>query len=152
MKNFTHDELKQRLESLNEFEYQGSHSDLEIKEAESVLNLRLPESFKDYLKAWGNIAIGPIEILGLTKTPNFINAEYPNFVWFTLKKRSNDQLPKELVVFHSVNNEFLYCINCSKPLSNGECVITVWNNLDKIVEQEYHVGFNNFILGILEDE
>ncbi|MGR5150094.1 SMI1/KNR4 family protein [Photobacterium alginatilyticum] len=151
MKYATHNELKLKLEAMSDFEFQRAHGEDEIQLAEVTLGVTLPNSFKSYLKEWGNVSFGHVEYLGLTNNADFFNASFPNFVWYNLRKREQEGLPSELIVFQSLNNEVYHCLDCSKKLEENECVITVWNNLDKTVEQELNIGFNNFLIGEVEE-
>lgn len=128
----------------------ASHADEEILDAEKALNVTLPESFKSFLRKWGSITFGPTEYYGLTNERDFNLAGIPNFVWFTLRKRKQVELPDNLVIFQNINDEIYFCID-TKSVCNEDCDVVVWNNLDKEVEKNLKIGFLNFLMGDIEE-
>ncbi len=143
-------DIENALQGVDGIAAGDSHEDAEIMEAEKALDVTLPDSFKAYLKKWGKLALGPIEYYGLTKNPNFTSAGVPNFVWFTLKKRDQVNLPKNLIVFQNANDEAYYCIDTSS-LIDGECKVAIWNNLERQTDQILDIGFFDFLLGDIEE-
>lgn len=143
------------VEKINEYlEYDdvfvaGGRPEL-IEKAETFLDVKLPESFKVYLSRWGNISIGAIEFYGLTKNDNFVDACIPNFAWFTARKRETINLPKHLIVFQSINDVEYLCLDVS-TLTNGECPIVVWDNIEKEITDSFQITFLDFLLEELKE-
>ena len=139
--------LKKITDVVKDFdiEFQGKHDDEEISSAEALLSVKLPEQFKLYLAEFGNIAFDAIEYLGLTNTKDFEFAKYPNFVWFNLQKRESSQLPKHLIVFKNIDNQEYVCIDTNRILLNGDCGITVWDRLDRVISEELEIGFVDYL-------
>ncbi|MGI0117612.1 SMI1/KNR4 family protein [Zooshikella sp. RANM57] len=151
MERSSFEDLMLALDELKEFDCHGHHSSEEISSAEQYLGVSLPNSFKRYLKEFGNMAFGHVEYLGLTKSSDFSSAGFPNFVWFNLRKREQENFPDYLIIFRSVNDEIFLCLDTSKKIDDDDCVITIWSNLDKHVERELEIGFNSFLIGDIEE-
>lgn len=144
-------ELKEQIAALDDADINGSHSDHEIFLAEKALNVSLPSSFKFYLKEWGNISFGHVEFLGLTNTKDFSKSGYPNFVWYNLLKRNENDFPEKFIIFQSINNEFFSCLDIENRFEDGECKIIIWNNLDKCIEQKCDLNFNDYLLDEIDE-
>ena len=151
MEKSSFEDLKAALEGIEDFDCHGIHSTEEISSAEKKLGVSLPGSFKRYLEKLGNAAFGHVEYLGLTNSQDFSEAGFPNFVWFNLRKRMQDDFPDHLIIFRSISNEIFLCLDTSKRLDDEDCVITVWNNLDKLAERELDMGFNRFFIEDIEE-
>jgi len=151
MNNYSIDEVENALREIDDLVTGVGHDDDEVVAAEKKLLVTLPNSFKWYLKQWGNLSMGPIEYYGLTQRSSFEDAGIPNFVWFTLKKREEVGLPAHLVVFQNSNDEVYYCLDTNSFVDNDECNIVVWNNLDRSIDQVMDVNFFGFLLGDIEE-
>lgn len=94
---------------------------------ENELNVKLPNSYKWFLKTFGYGFIYGIEILGYGKsTP-------PLVVTKTLDYRKYG-LPNEYVVIEDCD-EFIYCLDTSK-MENNECPVISWDMQDLILFEE----------------
>lgn len=151
MNNYSIDDVERSLREIDDLVTGVAHEEDEVASAEKKLLVTLPNSFKEYLKRWGNLSMGAIEYYGLTQSSNFENAGIPNFVWFTIKKRDEVGLPSHLVVFQNSNDEVYYCLNTDSFMNNSECSIVVWNNLDRSIDQTMAVDFFGFLLGDIEE-
>ena len=98
-------------------------SDKLIERAELFLQLGFPLDYRDFLRRWGTLAIGPLEIYGITGE-DFRSSRIPNGIWFTDKKREQLGLPKELLVIYDNNGAEYYCIDTSIV---GKCRVVVWD-------------------------
>lgn len=94
---------------------------------ENELDVKLPNSYKWFLKTFGYGFIYGIEILGYGKfTP-------PLVVTKTLDYRKYG-LPNEYVVIEDCD-EFIYCLDTSK-MENNECPVISWDMQDLILFEE----------------
>jgi antitoxin YobK len=150
MKMYSWLDVKEALLDVDDYYIGQKHSDDDIREAENALNVVLPESYKNYLKEWGCLNIGPFEYYGLTKDNNFVESSVPNFVWFTLQVREQVGLPERLVVFQNKNEEIYYCLDTSLPI-DGDCKVAVWDNVERTIDEVLDIGFYNFILSDIEE-
>lgn len=116
-------------------DFTGGVNDNRISEIETMLNVRLPESYKWFIKEYGHGGIGGIEILGVSK------AEIPSCVKETQKYRQYG-LPEYFVVVENCD-EWLYCLDLSQ-LANGECRVVDWDRKGNIGIRSYN-SFEEFL-------
>jgi len=149
--NFTIEDIKSSLNEVDDLDFGTPKSDDDINIAEKKLSVILPSSFKEYLKCWGNLSLGPIEYYGLTKDSNLESAGIPNFVWFTLQKREQIGLPDNLVVFQNLNDEVYCCLDTSSYDKNNECPVVKWDNINSCIDMSTDSGFFAFLLDEIEE-
>ena len=77
--------IQNKLNEIDESFIAGNFSEEKIIEAERLLDLQLPTSYKQFLSTFGNVSYGPYEIFGLTNSPNPVQAGIPNVVGYNLK-------------------------------------------------------------------
>jgi hypothetical protein len=143
-------DLEDMLSDIDDLQTGIEHTNESIAAAEKALGITLPNNYKLFLRKWGNLSFGPIEYYGLTNSLDFDSAGIPNFVWFTLRKREQVNIPDSLVIFQNVNDEIYYCLDTS-TLSNNECKVVSWNNLTGEIEETFDIGFFGFLAGDLEE-
>jgi hypothetical protein len=102
----------------------NSASDDIISSAERYLNISFPEDYKLFLKMWGTLAIGPREYYGIAGS-DFKNSSVPNGIWFTLKKREQLDLPKNLIIICDNDGVEYLCIDIDRK--DGPSVVVTWN-------------------------
>lgn len=94
---------------------------------EKELNVKLPDSYKWFLKTFGYGGIEGIEIIGYDRcTP-------PSVVVKTKEYREYG-LPEKYVVIEDCD-EFIYCLDTSK-MENNECPVISWDMQDLILFEE----------------
>lgn len=121
-----------------------------ITKAESILEFKLPRSYKFFLEKWGVLRFDGNEYYGIVKD-DFENSGIPDFVWFNMRRRSRDNFPKHLIIFkdHLDGSEYL-CLDVSKMDDNGECPVVVWDNINKKIDQTLDANFGDILLEDLE--
>lgn len=97
-------------------------SDATINRAESYLGVRFPEEYRQFLKHWGHLAIGPSEFYGLTGD-EFEVSSVPNAIWYTKELRHQIGLPKEYVVLYNNNGDEFHLLDTSDPKGR----VVVWD-------------------------
>ena len=83
-----------------------------ILEAEQVLNLRFPESYRRFLSEFGAGSFGGFEIYGVICNRE-AQASVPNTVWLTAKLRQEVELPDQFVVVSDDGMGGYICLDCS---------------------------------------
>ena len=56
-----------------------------IEKGEKYLDIKFPNTFKQYLKDFGSLTFGATEIYGVIDE-DFINSSIPDAIWLTMKK------------------------------------------------------------------
>ncbi|OCG35938.1 hypothetical protein A9G29_01550 [Gilliamella sp. Fer2-1] len=85
-----------------------------IEEAEKLLGMKFPNSYKYFLKKLGCGDIYGQEFYGIIKA-DFINSGIPDAIWITLKKRKDSGLPDYLVIVYFGGDGDYYAIDCRDP-------------------------------------
>lgn len=85
-----------------------------IEQAEKILNLSFPKSYKKFLAMCGSLSIGSQDIFGLTNNNDFSQYIYENVVCNTLDERLNQKDPpfqKYLIPVHALGNGEISCLD-----------------------------------------
>lgn len=103
-------------------------SDDKIVQIEEILKVKLPESYKWFLKNYGQILIMGVEIYGVLENKILscvkVTEDYRKF-----------GLPNKFVVVENCD-EGVYCIDTSN-IEYGECRVVDWDRIDGIGIEEY---------------
>jgi antitoxin YobK len=110
----------------DDIDVSGAIDDELILKAEEYLDLRFPISYKEFLRRYGSLGLGPDEIYGIINE-NFQNSSIPNGVWYTQKKRNEIDFPKNLFVIFNADGVELYCIDTKSINADGECPVVLWD-------------------------
>ncbi len=70
-------------ENINESDFTGVIDVESIREAEDILNVRFPQSYKDFLKKYGCGDIFGIEFFGIISDDEIEADGIPSVVWLT---------------------------------------------------------------------
>ena len=116
--------------------FAGKLDDDKINNIEKTLNLKLPNSYKWFLKEYGTGGVDGVDILGggIKETPTCIVE--------TLDWRKFG-LPESFLVIENCD-EWLYCLDTSY-LKDGECTVTNWSQVDGFIEDDVYENFYTFI-------
>lgn len=115
----------------------GKADEKRILEIEGLLEVKLPNSYKWFLKEYGHGGINGFDILGNGLAP------LPSCVRATLNWRKHG-LPKNFVVLEDTETDWMYCIDTSK-MENGECPVVDWGIFDGLTRTTYDTFFDYFI-------
>jgi hypothetical protein len=120
----------------------------QIAEAERALGLRLPVSFVEFLKTWGELEIGPTKVLGIPGAPQ---TEQPSagFVQATLDGRANLGLPAHFILCVSYPNNLHVCLD-TFSMRSDEGPAVLWNSSTRVVTQTHAPTFADFLRDQLE--
>lgn len=90
--------------------FAGSRSEQIIAKAESVLGVKYPTIFRQFLHDYGAGNFGQAEFYGIIDE-DWVDSSVPDGVWYTLNERMQSQLPKELIVIGVTGTGELYVID-----------------------------------------
>ncbi|WP_404978179.1 SMI1/KNR4 family protein [Bacillus paralicheniformis] len=119
-------------------DFSGGISIEKINEIQKSLNVKLPESYKWFLKNFGSGGIFGVEILGYDLEGAYVVEQTEDY-------RKCYNLPGGIVVIEYVD-EFSYCLDTNK-MEDGECPVIVWANNAGYGD----VVANNFLEFFMED-
>lgn len=137
--------------NIAEVRISGNKPEKWIIKAESMLECKFPMSYKFFLEKWGVLRFDGNEYYGIVKD-DFENSGIPDVVWFNMRRRSQDNFPKHLVIFKdNLDSSEYLCLDVSKMDDNGECPVVVWDNINKEIEQTLDANFGDILLEDLEE-
>ena len=139
-------------ESIGDFV--GGISDNIIRDAEELLGLKFPTSYKMFLNNYGAGNFGSEEIYGIING-EFENSGIPDAVWFTIKQRRELKISNSLIVIYFTGGEEYFCLDTSKINNDMECPVVSYIIGDEVTENELETIFNNFsdfLLSVVQRE
>jgi hypothetical protein len=143
--------IQKKLQELANVHIGEEQNDEHIQKAQEHLEITLPNSFKQYLKAFGNLSFQGYEFYGLTANDDFDNAGIPNFVWASKQKWQENSLPKGYVLCYNDNEQWLYCLDTNSMKENAECDMVIWDTAQNKEEQRFHIDFLLFLEEFMDD-
>lgn len=128
----------------------GGISDKYIEEAENILGMRLPQEYIEFLKQYGALEFGSVEIYGLMEPAI---AGIPDMIWTTSALRKKYGLPISYAVIGYDGFGGYYCLDLSKRSVAGSCPVVIYNTVED-VEQSGGVAqsFLEFLFDQLKEE
>jgi hypothetical protein len=116
--------------------------------AESKLNLKFPNSYKEFLMQYGALCFGAEEIYGIVKE-DFEKSEVPDSIWYTLLERRVAKMPDSLLVIYDTGSEELFCLDFNNLSIEGEPTVVVFVPGVDLEYQSYEIiaeDFGQFLL------
>lgn len=108
----------------------GAASEELVRQAEIVLGVALPPSYRAFLARYGTLSLAPNEIYGLTladREGGLGEPGAPSTVGFTLESRADVGLPQGLVVLVNHDGVEYDCLDTNAPHAHSECPVVRWN-------------------------
>lgn len=144
------DDIVLRLGDFNHQSLGSGVDEVSILRAETVLEVTLPNSYKEFLRRFGWGGVGNWELFGLgSDVP-----EYLDLIQMTLSERQDMRPRVPLYLVPLMNDGFgnHYCLDTSKVVGN-DCPIVFWNHeLPENQEPAFvSVGFLDWLSGLLDD-
>jgi hypothetical protein len=138
-------ELELVIDTINLIEqhenyFSGDKPEAFIVKAEEALNVKLPMSYKFFLKKMGCGNIYGLEIYGIV-SDDFINSGIPDGIWLTLSNRE-DGFPHKLVTVAEDGMGGSYALDTSKLVAE-ECPVILCDVFGNIIET--FAGFGSFL-------
>ena len=136
-------EIEQFVQEHSDISFSGNPAtDTLIDSAEKYLTVKFPETYRQFLKRWGTLSIGPLEFYGITGE-DFDASSVPNSIWYTKELRRQFNLPREFVILHDNNGCEYYMLDTNDR--NGRVV--VWDVPSRKVTSVKAMSLFDFILG-----
>ena len=124
-------------ENAEDDDFTGGISIEKINDIQENLNVKLPESYKWFLKNYGSGGIYGVDILGHGKVSRVVTV--------TEDYRDHYGLIDGIVVIEYVD-EFSYCLDTNK-MEGGECPVILWEN-----QEDYgRTVADNFLYFFMEE-
>lgn len=96
-----------------------------IREAEKILNVKFPRTYKNFIRkiGWG----GPKGLLipGI-RVDDPAELSSTGLVWGVLKDRKDSGYPDHIIGLYDLGEGTTYCLDLSQMNKEGECPVVVW--------------------------
>jgi hypothetical protein len=130
----------------------GPSNEAAITAAEQALDCTFPPSYGNFLLTFGGIAL-PTH-LGIVH--DFVGvADGDDVVGRTLKGREEKRLPEHLVVVGlGAQSQEWFCLDCNRPLPNGEYPVVMFDARDNALDQQFYDDFGQMldeVMGFVAD-
>jgi|688.fasta_scaffold30056_12 hypothetical protein len=109
----------------SEYSLDGHYSDEEVESAEKILNIKFPKSYREFLKKYGNVDVGSLSVMGLSRY-NYQNSGYGGLVSCTLSDRQNFSQPNHIISLYDIGEGTTYALDLSQMNENNECPVVYW--------------------------
>ena len=117
-----------------------------IKRAENLLEIKIPQTFREFLEKYGCWGIEGFEIAGIINN-DFEKNGIKDSIGTTLEERASGDLPENLIYLSDVGDGFYYYLDSSKPDKNGEYPVVIWGHGLKPEQTEVvYEDFGAFLL------
>lgn len=108
-----------------DFRKNNKETDCFIHEAEVFLSILFPQSFKKFLKDFGYVSFGGLEIYGIIDN-DFVNSSIPDVVWLNNLNRKKFSQPHHIISISDMGDGSDYALDLSQMNSDNECPVVVW--------------------------
>lgn len=96
-----------------------------VEEAEELLGVRFPPSYRQFLLKLGCGDVAGAEFYGIVDD-NLRNGPIPNGIWLTLDERATAQLPPKMVLVGFTGMSGYYALDLSRVGDNREAPVVMW--------------------------
>ena len=121
----------------------------QLAEAERMLGLRLPLSFREFLSTWGEIEFRSTKFLGIPLGMDMTHPTQVDFVGATLAGRDKLGLPRPFVLCTSYPNGLHVCLD-TFSMRNEEGPAVLWNGTSRVLVQILAPTFADFLRDHME--
>jgi hypothetical protein len=119
-----------------------------VSDAEAVLGMRFPPSYRRFLLELGACEVSPVEFYGIPGT-DLVSNPYPLGIRQTLSLRQKCKFPRDLLVVGGVGDGSLYCLEVREDGCEGR-VVAVVPGQEPIVRDPVGTDFGEFFLGQIQ--
>ncbi|MGI9280221.1 MAG: SMI1/KNR4 family protein [Endozoicomonas sp.] len=133
----------------NELFWLGSASSDQINKLEKILEVKLPESFRQFLSEYGGGGIIDAEISGIEDNHAALDNGGTVF-GDTLTAREDYELPENLIVVFFKDYEICWCLDSSSTDNSGEYPVVSYNLFHHKVDNKIADSFSDFFKDYLE--
>jgi len=127
----------------------GAATESRIAEAERILGLTLPKSYREFLATWGDLEFRMRKYLGIPATMNMDHPTPADFVGTTLEAREQAGLPSQLVVCATRPDGPRACLN-TFAMRDREAPVVLWDSASRTIVRTLAPTFAGFLRDRLE--
>ena len=127
----------------------GAATENRIAEAERILGLTLPKSYREFLASWGDLEFRMRKYLGIPATMDMDHPTPADFVGTTLEAREQAGLPSQLVVCATRPDGPRACLN-TFAMRDREAPVVLWDSASRTIVRTLAPTFAGFLRDRLE--
>ncbi len=105
--------------------FRGEQPDELVERAEAALGIKLPPSYRAFVRQLGAGHIAGEEFYGVT-SDDFVDSSVPNGIWLTLTERQDSGLPDPFVIVYEDDEGDYYALDSSRDAGGGEYPVVRW--------------------------
>ena len=106
-------------------DFEGSKPESLVDRAETVLDLKLPPTYRRFLLELGCGDVNGFEVYGITHE-SFEESGIPDAVWITLRERADSGLSDKYVLISERGDGSYYALDLGQQLDSGEAPVIIW--------------------------
>lgn len=132
----------------------GTIRDDVIHEAEKILTLDFPKTYKIFLRNFGFVGGDGFVVYGL-RTNKIEELKDGGIVWATLLDRQDGTVPNHIICISEIGDGSYYALDVSQMDAEGECPVVVWplDGYDATPKLEIVAkDFGTFFLSLIEEK
>jgi hypothetical protein len=130
-------------------DFEGSKAEELIANAENILGIQFPPTYKEFVRSLGAGDIAGIEFYGIINN-NVDHSSIPDAVWLTLHERRRSQLPLFYIVIGSTGEGNYHVIDLSRKNTDGESPVLEWSPGEGVIQQ-VALDFGNYMFQLLQE-
>ena len=140
-------------ENVDSADFVGEISVETVNNAEKLLGVTFPESYKRFLCHYGAGSFGSEEIYGILDE-DLNGSGIPDAIWITQTQRQKLHLAPELVIIYFNGASEYYCLDTSQMNESQECPIVIYEPgiTQGTVRDIVYEDFGSFLLDIIQNE
>jgi hypothetical protein len=113
------------IERSGEGDFTGPIPQQIVEDAEELLGVRFPPSYRQFLLKLGCGDVAGAEFYGIVDD-NLAQGPIPNGIWLTLDERENGKLPPKMVLVGFTGMSGYYALDLSRAGENREAPVVMW--------------------------
>jgi hypothetical protein len=129
--------------------FAGPQGDDAIRKAENALRVSLPPSYVQFLRHYGAGGVSAALLSGIHDNDISLG-DRGNVCADTVRNRSSIGLAEHYVVIYNPDDERVWCLDCARRESNGECPVVAIDVFGRKKPRDLAQDFAAFFLKHLE--
>lgn len=135
----------------DEASFVGERAEMMVRAAEKALGLKLPPTYRSFVRALGAGSFGAAEVYGVIDA-DVERSGPPDAIWATLRAREDNELPADLVILGYEDDE----VTCLQVRPKGEegpvLVLNAGEDEAQVGARAAAPDFGSYLLGRVEEE
>lgn len=133
-------------------DFAGPVPEAEISDAENVIGLAFPPTYRQFVKRLGAGNVEAQEFNGIIHGKSVAEVQESPSVGLTLRERVDVGLPESMIIVSDTGTGEYYVLDASRTAVNGDLPVDIWSpGLGITVEENYATDFGAFALSFVDE-